>query len=455
MLPTTTLGLLALSFTAGCRAATAMKQVESVNKAALAQQGWTMAQAPSAFEPITLQIGLTLQNKDKMIQTLLDVSSRKSKNYGKWLDRDEVNSMIQPSKEANDAVVNWLKSEGVSKVHSDGTWITFVAPVGIANKILAADFQRYKRDGISKIRTTAYSVPEDLAAHIDIIHPTTFFGKTQKFAPVHVNYQEGPKVETQLEKRQRSPAEDIASTKQQTVAAACARSISPACVKQLYNVGNYTPSVASGSRIGFGSFLNESASFSDLAGFLSFFKLPQHNFTKVPINKGAIPAKPSTGEANLDVQNIVGVAYPLPVVEFLTAGSPPFIPDLEMTNASQNTNEPYVPYYQYLLSKKNSELPQVISNSYGDSEQTVPERYAQRTCQMIAQMGLRGITILESSGDTGIGSSCTRNDGSNEPRFDTEFPNSCPWVTSVGGTEVSDVPKIDVLILLTPQLYSR
>jgi hypothetical protein len=27
-----------------------------------------------------------------------------------------------------------------------------------------------------------------------------------------------------------------------------------------------------------------------------------------------------------------------------------------------------VPYYRYLLSKKNDELPQVISNSYGDQE---------------------------------------------------------------------------------------
>jgi tripeptidyl-peptidase-1 len=433
MLSTKTIGVLALSFTAGCRAATAMKQVESVSKAALVQQGWTVAQTPSAQEPITLQIGLSLQNTDKMIATLLDVSNRKSKNYGKWLDRDEVNDIVQPSKQANDAVVNWLKSEGVSRINSDGTWITFVSTVGTANRLLNAEFQQYQRDGVSKIRTTAYSVPEELVAHIDIIHPTTFFGKTAKFDPVPINFEE-PAEQSQLEKRQQTA--DVFSTKQQKVSEACRTAISPACVKQLYNVGNYTPSATSGSKIGFGSFLNESASYSDLKIYLDYFKIPQQNFTKVPVNKGAIPKVPSTGESNLDVQNIFGVAYPLPVFEYLTAGSPPFIPDLEMVNASQNTNEPYVPYYRYLLSKKNSELPQVISNSYGDSEQTVPRRYAARTCQMIALMGLRGITILESSGDTGIGSSCRRNDGSNDPRFDSEFPNACPWVTSVGGTQV-------------------
>ena len=33
--------------------------------------------------------------------------------------------------------------------------------------------------------------------------------------------------------------------------------------------------------------------------------------------------------------------------------------------------------------------------------QTVPEKYAKRVCNMIGQLGLRGISVLESAGDTG------------------------------------------------------
>ena len=132
---------------------------------------------------------------------------------------------------------------------------------------------------------------------------------------------------------------------------------------------------------------------------------------------------------------MLGTAAPLPITEFLTGGKPPFIPDLEMATPDKNSNEPYVPYYQHLLSKRNSELPQVISNSYGEPEHTVPYRYAVRTCLMVAQMGLRGITVMESSGDTGIGSYCRKNDGSNQPTFLPEFPSTCPWITSIGGTE--------------------
>lgn len=32
---------------------------------------------------------------------------------------------------------------------------------------------------------------------------------------------------------------------------------------------------------------------------------------------------------------------------------------------------------------------------------TVPERYAKRVCNMIGMLGLRGISVLESAGDTG------------------------------------------------------
>ena len=47
----------------------------------------------------------------------------------------------------------------------------------------------------------------------------------------------------------------------------------------------------------------------------------------------------------------------------------PFVPNLDEPIPVDNENEPYLPYYEHLLQKHNSELPQVISNSYGDDEQ--------------------------------------------------------------------------------------
>jgi tripeptidyl-peptidase-1 len=208
----------------------------------------------------------------------------------------------------------------------------------------------------------------------------------------------------------------------------------------MYNIGNYTPSVSSGSRIGFGSFLNQSSQFEDVTLFEDQFLIPRQNVTKIFVNNATNCQTPEcaeslAGEANMDAQNMIGIAHPLPVLEYLTGGKPPFVPDLEMPSADQNSNEPYVPFYQHLLRLPNADIPQVISNSYGEPEQTVPLNYARRTCSMVALLGLRGITIMESSGDTGIGSYCKTNDAAKKPRFLAEFPSSCPWITSIGGTE--------------------
>lgn len=222
------------------------------------------------------------------------------------------------------------------------------------------------------------------------------------------------------------------------VDASCQTSITPACIKELYNIGSYTPNPSAGSKVGFGSFLNQSALYADLVNYEKYYNIPTQNFSVILINGGTDDQDPATaqvGEADLDVQNIIGVSHPLPVTEFITSGSPPFIPNLDEPTTADNENEPYLPYYTYLLSQPNSALPQVISNSYGDDEQTVPQSYATRVCNMIGMLGLRGISVLESSGDTGVGAPCKSNDGKNTTQFTPQFPGTCPYVTSVGGTQ--------------------
>lgn len=184
--------------------------------------------------------------------------------------------------------------------------------------------------------------------------------------------------------------------------------------------------------------------FGDLALFEQHFNIPSQNFSVVLINGGTdLPQPPplaDDGEANLDVQTIIALTHPLPVTEFITAGSPPYFPDPVEPVGTPNENEPYLQYYEYLLSLPSSKLPQVITNSYGDEEQTVPESYAVRVCNLIGLLGLRGVTVLHSSGDEGVGASCLSQDGS-APQFNPIFPATCPYVTSVGGT-VSFNPEV-------------
>jgi len=56
-------------------------------------------------------------------------------------------------------------------------------------------------------------------------------------------------------------------------------------------------------------------------------------------------------------------------------------------------------------------------------------------------MGLRGITLIISSGDYGLGNTCVAPDNKTL-EFSADFPGSCPYVTAIGGTSGSTVPEL-------------
>ncbi|KAH2247872.1 vesicle formation at the endoplasmic reticulum [Aspergillus fumigatus] len=380
--------------------------------------GWTLIEDASESDTITLSIALARQNLDQLESKLTTLATPGNAEYGKWLDQSDIESLFPTA--SDDAVLQWLKAAGITQVSRQGSLVNFATTVGTANKLFDTKFSYYRNGASQKLRTTQYSIPDHLTESIDLIAPTVFFGKEQNSA-----------LSSHAVKLPALPRRAATNS-------SCANLITPDCLVEMYNLGDYKPDASSGSRVGFGSFLNESANYADLAAYEQLFNIPPQNFSVELINRGVNDqnwATASLGEANLDVELIVAVSHPLPVVEFITGGSPPFVPNADEPTAADNQNEPYLQYYEYLLSKPNSHLPQVISNSYGDDEQTVPEYYARRVCNLIGLMGLRGITVLESSGDTGIGSACMSNDGTNKPQFTPTFPGTCPFITAVGGTQ--------------------
>lgn len=127
-------------------------------------------------------------------------------------------------------------------------------------------------------------------------------------------------------------------------------------------------------------------------------------------------------EGNLDAETILSQTYPTPMMAWNTGGSPPFVPD---TLTPTNTNEPYLTWLDFVLNQ--TTLPQVITTSYGDDEQSVPRSFAESVCNGFAQLGARGVSLLFSSGDNGVGAddACISNDGKNTSTFLPAFPASC------------------------------
>lgn len=142
-----------------------------------------------------------------------------------------------------------------------------------------------------------------------------------------------------------------------------------------------------------------------------------------------------SGEANLDQQYVAAVGFDVPVVEFVTGGLGQLVPDGDSPTQADNSNEPFLEFAMGLLATDDANLPNSISISYGENEQEIPRAYADQVCNMFAQLGARGKTILVASGDSGVGDFCQANDGTNATRFQPQFPGSCPWVTTVGGVQ--------------------
>ncbi|KAJ7756000.1 tripeptidyl peptidase A [Mycena metata] len=190
------------------------------------------------------------------------------------------------------------------------------------------------------------------------------------------------------------------------------------------------PRATKKNAIGITGFLNEYANIRDLAAFYRD-QLPaavNSTFEAVSVYGGINNQTSAAGEeANLDTQFAFGIAYPTPGIFWSTEGT-------------RHTNEPYLDWLDYILNSH--QIPQTISTSYGDDEQTVPFTYARRVCQRFASLAA-GVSVLFASGDGGVGDGdsepaqqCYTNDGKHTRRFIPGFPA----VTAVGGT--TNIPEI-------------
>lgn len=84
----------------------------------------------------------------------------------------------------------------------------------------------------------------------------------------------------------------------------------------------------------------------------------------------------------------------------------------------------------------------VISASYGQSAADLPAPYSRRQCNEFMKLGLQGHSILIASGDYGVASypgdrSASGCMGPKEIIFNADYPSGCPYVTSVGGTQLA------------------
>ncbi|KAL2000918.1 hypothetical protein VTN02DRAFT_2455 [Thermoascus thermophilus] len=331
-------------------------------------------------------------------QMVIDLSTPGHRTYGKHMKLQEIKDFLRPRFEVSQSVLSWLSSEGVPEgsIENDGDWIKFVVPVEQAERILKTRFY-YFHDDVSKvtsIRTLEYSVPKGIHPYIQLIQPTTHFGRFSS---------QGSFI---LEKT-RVAAADSRGTD-------CNTTITPDCLRQLYKLGDFVATPHPHNKLGISGYLEQYARYNDFQAFLQKYEPDKAdaNFTVESIN-GGLNQQNSTKdgtEASLDLQYGVSLSYKVAATYYTTPGRGPLVPDLDQPDPDDSSNEPYLEQLHFLLNLPDEELP------------------------LFAQLGDRGVSVIFSSGDSGAGTSCMTNDGKNTTRFTPIFPAACPFVTSVGGT---------------------
>lgn len=90
-------------------------------------------------------------------------------------------------------------------------------------------------------------------------------------------------------------------------------------------------------------------------------------------------------------------------------------------------NEPFMKWLAQLSSTSDADVPKIFSTSYGEDEGSWSFPAAQRLNAEFQKAGVRGISLLFASGDSGP--NCKNG------KFTPQGPASSPWVTAVGGTQ--------------------
>ncbi|RDI78626.1 hypothetical protein Vi05172_g11355 [Venturia inaequalis] len=402
---------------------------------------------------ITLQIGLRQGKADEVLQNLKEVSDPRHPRYSQHLSDVEVAALVKPTSETSQLVDSWLGENGISldtvRYSPAGDWLSLSVPVHKANSLLDCHYSVYEHrdEKVKVVRTAEWSLPGYLHDHVDLIEPTNSFIRplkrearsTAKFQHlVPDDHDDFTKILTA----------QAAAPNETTVAALCeTKLVTPNCLRALYGTINYTQRATGQNRMAIANYLGEINLKTDLDLYLQKYRpdvpASASDFKIVSYDNGTTQQTPLTPaqlkqskgvEGNLDLQTMIGIAYPIPLVSYSTGGQQPgFKPD---NFTKTNSNEPYLAWVTNILALGDKEIPYVISTSYADNEQTVSREYAEKVCQAFATLGTRGVSLLFGSGDEGVGGNgnCFANSPPYKRTFLPEFPSSCPWITSVGAT---------------------
>ncbi|KAA1474669.1 family S53 protease-like protein [Dentipellis sp. KUC8613] len=368
--------------------------------------GYVRSHTAPGDHVLDLRLALAQNDFPGLEERLLAASTPGHQQYGQYLSKDEVSALVAPLSDTVSAVREWLASHNITStpLSPSGDIRTASVTVKQANELLGAEYSVFteQKTGAQTIRTLSYSIPEELRGHVNTIYPTTQFPPAKR------------SKSSAVISRARFPARDIPDS--------CTHSFTPECAIELYNIPSNLPA-QSKVTLGVAGLKNYSVGYNDLQIFLQKYRPEVSDTTSFTIQgfDGYVNDQSTiiATEPNLDTQYTVGLVSPTVPVAFYGVG----------TDTSNSVIDEMIVLGNALLQQEN--LPSVLSVSYGLVEGLTDQATTATVCNLYAQLGARGVSVLVSAGDFGL-------EGGEDPtrckEFQVDFPASCPYVTAVGGT---------------------
>ncbi|PSR82588.1 hypothetical protein PHLCEN_2v6021 [Hermanssonia centrifuga] len=317
-----------------------------------APHGWKCHGPAPEDHVLDMRIALKQDRFDDLVAALYEVSDPSHQKYGQHLSKQEVDELVAPHPNSVETVDSWLAAHGIDlglvQRMNGGSWLTVPVKVEQASRMLNTTYSIFQHDSTSEyiVRTTSYSLPTILHDHIGVVSPTTYFStmrsmRTTSFLQPHIK---------PLDNDIDTAAKLVDPGSLATVPSSCSTTITPACLRALYNSTTYVPKATATNKLGIAGYLEEFANNADLQTFFKKFRTDAvgGTFQTVQVNGGGNDQTDPGVEANLDIQYAEGISFPTPNIYYSTGGSPPFTPDSETPT---NTNEPYLDWLNFILAQ--------------------------------------------------------------------------------------------------------
>ncbi|KAH8997742.1 subtilisin-like protein [Lactarius hatsudake] len=365
-------------------------------------RNWESLGHPPSGTTIDLYIALKPQRENAIVNALYEVSEPSHPRYRAYPTKEQLADLVAPRPETLELVNSWLEHHGISSLsismtHGGNTLMLKGVSVTQANTLLGASYQLYR--------------------HVLTVAPTTSFVSPRT------------QWQTPLNRSDRAVQSTLGEPAMMLSSRAKVNAITPSFLRWLYETEAYTPNTWGENVLGIVGFLGDYPSQADLEAFMRKYRseAADATFTIVEVNCGGYDPTNANVEANVDIQYAEAMAYLTPHIFY-------------STGQGSGTDDWFVSWLEYILDQEN--IPQTISISYSSEERSTSRKYAMNVCNKFAMLGVRGVSVLVSSGNNGISEcTCLRDDGTIQ--FITGFPETCPYVTVVGGT-TDYVPEVAV-----------